>query len=123
MKNTRNNRNTSKLDIRLTLKGRKYCSCLMKVREKGINPYGICYKSVLKGQSPPPGQGIACTVNYKFSDFTNKQLQAYAKEKRINTRYIRGTKRGKKLNRYDLIQKLARFQRKKLASYKTKKLN
>ena len=62
----------------------------MKVREKGINP-GICRKSVLKGQRPPPGQGIACTVNYKFSDFTNKQLQAYAKEKRINTRYIKGT--------------------------------
>ena len=118
MNNTRNKR---KLDIRLTLKGRKYCSCLMKVREKGINPYGICYKSVLKGQNPPPGQGIACTVNYKFSDFTYKQLEAYAKEKRITTRYIRGTKRGKKLNRYDLIQKLSRFQRRKLASYKTKK--
>ena len=25
----------------------------MKVRGKGINPYGICYKSVLKGQKPP----------------------------------------------------------------------
>jgi hypothetical protein len=120
MKNTRKN-NKTKLDIRLTLKGRKYCSCLMKVREKGINPYGICYKSVLRGQNPPPGQGIACTVNYKFADYTNKQLQEYAKEKRIITRYVRGSKRGKKLNRYDLIQKLTRFQKKKLASYKIKK--
>ena len=55
--NTRK-KNKTKLDIRLTLKGRKYCSCLMKVREKGINPR-ICYKSVLRGQNPPTGQGIA----------------------------------------------------------------
>ena len=36
---------------------------------------------------------------------------------------LKELERGKKLNRYDLIQKLTRFQRRKLASYKTKKLN
>ena len=104
-------------DIRLTLKGRKYCSCLMKVRGKGTNPYGICYKSVLRGQRPPPGQGIACTVNYRFTDYTNKELREYAREKRINYKYVRGTKKGKLLSRNNLVQKLNRFQKAKLATY------
>lgn len=115
-KQSKKNKNKVK-NVRLTLKGRKYCSCLMKVRGKGINPYGICYKSVLKGQKPPPGQGIACTVNYRFSDYTYKQLREYAREKRISDKYVKGTKKGKLLKKYDLIQKLYRFQKKKLENY------
>jgi hypothetical protein len=104
-------------DIRLTLKGRKYCSCLMKVRGKGTAPYGICYKSVLRGQRPPKGQGIACTVNYRFTDYTNKELREYAREKRINSKYVRGTKKGRLLSRKNLIQKLRRYQKEKLDTY------
>ena len=113
-------RRKDKVNIPLTLKGRKYCSCLMKVREKTINPYGICYKSVLKGSNPPKGQGIACTINYNYADFTNKQLQAYSLEKRIGTKYVRGSKKGRKLLRNDLIKKLKRYQSKTLDGYKTK---
>lgn len=96
----------------LSLKERRYCSCLMKVREKGFNPYGICYKSVLRGQKSRKGT-VPCSVNYTFRKFPNKQLMEYAREKRVSLKYKRGKNKGKKIDRKTLLRRLNHYIKKK----------
>ena len=96
----------------LSLKERRYCSCLMKVREKGFNPYGICYKSVLRGKKSRKGT-VPCSVNYTFKKFPNKQLMEYAREKRVSLKYKRGKNKGKKINRKTLLRRLDDYIKKK----------
>ena len=96
----------------LSLKERRYCSCLMKVREKGFNPYGICYKSVLRGKKSRKGT-VPCSVNYTFKKFPNKQLMEYAREKRVSLKYKRGKNKGKKINRKTLLRRLDGYIKKK----------
>ena len=96
----------------LSLKERRYCSGLMKVREKGFNPYGICYKSVLRGKKSRKGT-VPCSVNYTFRKFPSKQLMKYASEKRVSLKYKRGKNKGKKINRKTLLRRLDGYIKKK----------
>jgi hypothetical protein len=96
----------------LSLKERRYCSCLMKVREKGFNPYGICYKSVLRGKKSRKGT-VPCSVNYTFKKFPSKQLREYAREKRVSLKYKRGKNKGKKIDRKTLLRRLDGYIKKK----------
>ena len=84
---------------RLTKGQRKYCSCLMHVRGTGQNPYGICRTSIsrtakkLRRKEPnqyKPGTlfKVNCTLAYQYSDFTLKEVQALAKERKIPITYI-----------------------------------
>jgi hypothetical protein len=57
----------------------KYCRCLMHVRPKKGNPYGICTKSVLhkyEVKRPP-------MCKYDYTAFTDEELKGYAQEKKI----------------------------------------
>lgn len=107
-------------NTRISNKERKYCSCLMKVRAKQYKPYGICYKSVLKGVNPRPGQVIPCSVNYNFNKYTRKMLDAYANEKKIPLVYLKGTKKGRIVNRQTLIRRLNTYKNQKKQSYLNK---
>ena len=84
---------------RLTKGQRKYCSCLMHVRATGQNPYGICRASIsktakkLRRKEPnqyKPGTlfRVNCTLAYQYSDFTLKEVQAMAKERKIPITYV-----------------------------------
>ena len=84
---------------RLTKGQRKYCKCLMNVRVKAQNPYGICYSSISKTlkkhRRKEPNQykqgsinKANCTLAYQYEDFTLKEVQALAKERGIKLSYI-----------------------------------
>lgn len=96
----------------LSLKERRYCSCLMKVREKGYNPYGICYTRVLKGKKTRKGT-VPCSVNYTFKKFPTKQLMKYAGEKKVSLKYKQGKNKGKKIDRKNLLRRLDNYIKKK----------
>lgn len=80
---------------RLTKGQRKYCSCLMHVRGKGINPYGICRSQILKAKykTKEPKQynknlfKVNCTLSYNYSDYTEKEIRELAKERNIPIKY------------------------------------
>lgn len=84
---------------RLTKGQRKYCKCLMSVRAKGQNPYGICYsvinKSIKKLRRKEPNQykpgsinKANCTLAYQYEDFPLNEVQALAKERGIAITYV-----------------------------------
>jgi hypothetical protein len=84
---------------RLTKGQRKYCKCLMSVRAKGQNPYGICYsvinKSIKKLRRKEPNQykpgsinKANCTLAYQYEDFPLNEVQALAKERGISITYV-----------------------------------
>ena len=70
---------------------RKYCSCLVKVRSKKTNPYGICTKSVYSSRKLKRNDNIKCSKTYKLTHLTNSQLLNLAREKKIKV--------NKKMNR------------------------
>jgi hypothetical protein len=83
---------------RLTKGQRKFCSCLMHVRATGQNPYGICRASIakkaniLRRKEPnqyKPGTLFKgnCILSYQYEDFSLKEVQALAKEKKIPLTY------------------------------------
>jgi len=57
----------------------KYCRCLMHVRPKAGNPYGICTSSVIQLHNVPRPK--YCEYQ-DFSKFTKDELLAYAEEKK-----------------------------------------
>jgi len=84
---------------RLTKGQRKYCSCLMHVRGSGQNPYGICRASISKTakrlRKIEPNQykegtlfKANCTLSYQYKDFTLKEVQALAKERKVSLTYM-----------------------------------
>ncbi len=72
------------IDNSLTKVEQKYCSCLMHVRPKVKNPYGICTKSVY-GKNKRE-KVIDCEIHYKYNKYNKKELEAFSKEKHINSR-------------------------------------
>ena len=86
----------------------KYCRCLVKVRGKSkylhknkiINPYGICTKSVyiLKGKKRT--KKVSCLKNLNLNKLSFNKLKAYAIEKKIKVT---------NLSRTNLINKLKYF--------------
>lgn len=84
---------------RLTKGQRKYCTCIMHVRAKNQNPYGICRASVAKtakklrrvepNQYKPGTLFTAnCTLSYQYENFSLKEVQALAKERKIPISYV-----------------------------------
>jgi hypothetical protein len=84
---------------RLTKGQRKYCKCLMHVRGKGQNPYGICTAVISKTAKrlrrvepnqykPGTFNKANCTLAYQYENFTLKEVQALAKERKISITYI-----------------------------------
>jgi hypothetical protein len=59
----------------------KYCSCLMHVRPKVGNPYGICTKSVYGDKKRD--KVVDCDVHYNYNKYNKAELDAFAKEKNI----------------------------------------
>ena len=90
---------------KLTPREKRYCSCLMKVRGRGIdNPYGICTSSVYTKQGIIRDKIIKCTPNYDLSKYPLKILRPYAKEKKI--------KNYKTLKKSELLRELNKLQKK-----------
>tara|TARA_B100000161_G_C33528401_1_gene404722 strand:- start:1047 stop:1343 length:297 start_codon:yes stop_codon:yes gene_type:complete len=58
---------------------RKFCSCLIKVGENILNPFGICTNSVYSTRGKKRTKQVKCFSNYDFKKFSRKQLLAYKK--------------------------------------------
>lgn len=63
-----------------TVPTERYCRCLMRVRPKVENPYGICTRSVLHKY---PGVKRPTCAYKDLSVFTTPELRAYAVEMKI----------------------------------------
>ena len=72
---------------------RKYCSCLIKVGENILNPFGICTKSVYSTRGKKRTKQVKCFNNYDFKKFSRKQLLAYRKS-------TKNKKKHKIINKY-----------------------
>ena len=84
---------------------KKYCSCLMKVRNTKFNPYGICTNSVYNLQGLKRVKVVDCGKYYDFSKYTVPMLRFFLKEKKI--------KGISKLNKKQLLNLLKKYQNKK----------
>ena len=99
---------------KLTPREKRYCSCLMKVRGKGIdNPYGICTSAVYINQGEVKDKMIPCTIHYDLKKYPLKILRPYAKEKKI--------KNFNTLKRPQLLKELNKLQQLKKNKYLKKK--
>ena len=93
---------------------KRYCSCLMKVRGRGIkNPYGICTAAVYNKQGETRDEMIQCTIHYDLARYPLRILRPYAKEKKI--------KNYDTLKKADLLKELYELQHKKKNKYLKKK--
>ena len=79
---------------------RKYCSCLLKVRSKKTNPYGICTSSVYGSRKLKRKGSVKCSKTYKLTSLTKTQLLNLAIEKKIFV-----NKKMKRSNVMSLIRK------------------
>lgn len=99
---------------KLNPREKRYCSCLMKVRGKGIdNPYGICTSAVFINQGFTKNKMIPCTIHYDLKKYPLKILRPYAKEKKI--------KNFNTLKRSQLLKELKELQQLKKNKYLKKK--
>ena len=91
---------------KLTSREKRYCSCLMKVKGRGIrNPYPICTAAVYNKQGVKRDKVVPCTIHYDFSKYPLRILRPYAKDKKI--------KNYKTLKKAELIMELKKLQDKK----------
>ena len=84
---------------------KKYCSCLMKVRNTKFNPYGICTNSVYNLQGLKRNKVVECGKYYDFSQYTVPMLRFFLKEKKV--------KGISKMNKKQLLNLLKKYQNKK----------
>ena len=97
---------------RLNRGQRKYCNCLMQVRtQRKIKPYAICknmsYMIMQANRDQPafrfkPSE-TNCIMNYDYSQYTLRDVQALARESGIPTH---NPKTGKPNNKTTLVQLL-----------------
>jgi len=69
----------------------KYCSCILSVMKKDINPYGLCTNSVYGSRNLTRKTNPLCATYYKFEKYDLSSLREYAKSKKVkiteNSRY------------------------------------
>ena len=68
---------------KLSFVEKKYCSCLMKVRNTKFNPYGICTNSVYNLQGLKRNKVVECGKYYNFTKYTVPMLRFFLKEKKV----------------------------------------
>ena len=116
---------------RLTKGQRKYCACLMHVRAKGLNPYGICRASILKAKAKAVSKDKNqykgdtmfkgnCTMSYNYDKYTDAEIKALAKEKKITLSYKdRNTGKRRLYSRDKLVEKITKLEIARLTKKKT----
>ena len=111
-----NNKYNSKKTLKtknLTKLEKRYCSCLMKVRNTKLNPYGICTNSVYNLQGKTRNKVVECSKYYDFSKYSVNMLKLFLKEK-----IIKGIS---KMNKKELLNLCKNYQEKKKLLKKSKK--
>lgn len=94
-----------KKHARLSKDGRKYCSCLLSLRDKGVNsPYGICTHSVYVTQGKER-HNVDCQMNYNYDKLNMKQLKSLAREKKVS---YKNKKTKKDVSKKILVNRLIR---------------
>ena len=121
MKSSRTKKKLFSLEARLSRNQRKYCSCLIDVRNSFSNrknqtnlgaEYPICYSSIRKSSGydskkkrpifnkiMKPGR-LKCDLNYNYQDMTLKNVQLLSKSKKIPIKY-----KNKKTNKITFYKK------------------
>ncbi len=74
----------------LTKRERKYCSCLLDVRDKQeeqktkYNPYAVCTNAVYISQGKRRNKFVNCEAAYNYEKLPAKSLRNLAKEKKLS---------------------------------------
>jgi hypothetical protein len=101
----------------LTKLERKYCTCLLDVRDKSkgkVNPYAVCTKSIYTTRGLTRHKQVGCDYNYNYDSMNQKSLFQLAKEKKLTK-----GKAQKKLTKKMLSNKLSgRVQKLRTQKYK-----
>jgi len=80
-KSKNNKKNLFKKYSKLSDIEKRYCRCLVKVKDN--NPYGICTSSVYNKQGFRRNKIVKCSANYNFKNFSYNLLKSYANKKKI----------------------------------------
>ena len=108
----------------LTKRERKYCSCLLKVRDKTqtkANPYAVCTSSIYSQQGVRRQKTVDCDTNYEYEKIPLKMLQSLAKEKKIPIHTQVGTRKVL-TKKKTLIGRLSKSLQERRTKYKLKKM-
>jgi hypothetical protein len=84
----------------LTKIQRKYCTCLVDVRDKSkgkVNPYAVCTKSIYTTRGLSRNTQVGCDSNYNYDKMSEASLIGIAKEKSISLKNKKNKKASKKL--------------------------
>ena len=111
MKKLSSNNIVKQTGKKLTKRERKYCSCLMKVRPRVNNPYGICTSSVYNKQNVKRKKVVNCSSYYDYNILNMEMLKAYASEKKIPTR-----SKGRYISKKKLIKRIDQYKKNKIKS-------
>ena len=92
----------------LTKRERRYCSCLLQVRDKSpVNPYAVCTSSVYSQQGVTRRKRVDCDVNYDYENIPTKMIKSLAKERKVSIKVKKG-KRSVDASKQTLINRLNR---------------
>jgi len=109
----------------LSRRERKYCTCLLKARNKSTeyNPYAVCTRSVYNLQGVKRRKTVDCDYNYNYEKVPIEMLRSLAKERGVPVHGVKGnnkvlTPKKTLINR--LSRKITERRTKRYKSYKEK---
>ena len=102
----------------LTKRERKYCSCLLDVRDKqaeektNYNPYAVCTNSVYISQGKRRNKFVNCETSYNYEKLPAKSLRNLAKEKKLSI-----MKNHKMASKRIVISRITKRRQERLSKY------
>jgi hypothetical protein len=104
----------------LTKRERKYCSCLLDVRDKQseqsqktqYNPYAVCTNAVYTSQGKRRNKFINCETSYDYEKIPVKSLRNLAKEKKLSIK-----KNDKMASKRIVISRLTKRRQQRISAY------
>jgi hypothetical protein len=102
----------------LTKRERKYCSCLLDVRDKQeeqktkYNPYAVCTNAVYTSQGKRRNKFVNCEAAYNYEKLPAKSLRNLAKEKKLSV-----MKNNKMASKRIVISRIAKKKQQSRSAY------
>lgn len=104
----------------LSKRERKYCSCLLDVRDKQneqtqktkYNPYAVCTNAVYTTQGKRRNKFVNCEASYNYEKLPAKSLRNLAKEKKLSV-----IKNNKLASKRIVISRITKRRQERISAY------
>ena len=104
----------------LSKRERKYCSCLLDVRDKQneqtqetkYNPYAVCTNAVYTSQGKRRNKFVNCEASYNYEKLPAKSLRNLAKEKKLSV-----IKNNKLASKRIVISRITKRRQERISAY------